>query len=558
MPVELTWQELALGKKLAVLELIPLEWRLPQPIPTAKSQKDVTGAYVQQYLEDWEIEITESDAVRIVEQTSSGNWTVTKVVTAFCHRAALAHQLTNCLHEIFFDQAIADAKLLDEKFASGAGPVGPLYGLPVSFKDQFHVHGVETTMGYVGWIDTFEGIKGTGKEKTTESELVREIRLLGGVPFCKTSLPHTVMSMETWNHIVGSTLNPHNRLMSTGGSSGGEGALIAMRGSPIGFGTDIGGSIRIPAAFNGLFGIRPSFGRLPYVGAANSMPGQNTIPSVCGPLAPTARSIKLMMQAALTQEPWLHDPAVVEMPWREELAKLSTDQKLTFGLYSSDGDVNPLPPVKRAMEKMKALILEMGHEIIEWNPPSHARAYKLAFEAFTSDGGIDIHHHIGLSGETLQPRIEEFYGKKAVPAKTVDALHRINLDVAAYRKEYMDYWNSTSALTKTGKPVDAILAPVAPFPALEFGKSAIVAYTPWVNTLDYTAVVVPVTTTDSTIDKFETEYTPLNDSDRIVWEEYDPEASNGTPVAVQLVGRRLQEEKMIALAELFESALASK
>jgi amidase len=62
----------------------------------------------------------------------------------------------------------------------------------MSFKDQFHVRGVETTMGYVGWIDSFEGIKGTGKERVFESELVREARALGAIPFCKTSLPHTV------------------------------------------------------------------------------------------------------------------------------------------------------------------------------------------------------------------------------------------------------------------------------------------------------------------------------------------------------------------------------
>lgn len=99
-------------------------------------------------------------------------------------------------------------------------------------------------MGYVGWIDTFEGVKGTGKENNVDSELVREAKALGAVPFCKTSLPHTVMSGVTGNNIVGFTLNPSNRLVSCGGSSGGEGALISMRGSPIGFGTDIGGSIR--------------------------------------------------------------------------------------------------------------------------------------------------------------------------------------------------------------------------------------------------------------------------------------------------------------------------
>jgi amidase len=238
-----TWQEAAAAKKQAVLDLIPSEWRILEPIPSPQEQKDVTK-YVEQFLTKDEIAITNSDAVHIVEQTSAGTWATVDVVTAFCHRSALAHQLTHCLHEIFFEQAITVARKMDEEFETTKEPRGPLHGLPMSFKDQFHIKGVETTMGYVGWINTFEGVKGTGKEKVIESELVREVRALGAIPFCKTSLPHTVMAMETWNNIVGYTLNPHNRLMTCGGSSGGEGALIGMKGSPLGIGTDVGGSIR--------------------------------------------------------------------------------------------------------------------------------------------------------------------------------------------------------------------------------------------------------------------------------------------------------------------------
>ncbi len=186
------------------------------------------------------------------------------------------------MHETFFDVAIQDAKHLDKYFATEKGPIGPLHGLPVSLKDQFHVRSVETTMGYTGWIGTFMGKKGTGQERVFESEMVRELRALGAVLYCKTSVPHSLMSGETVNNIIGYTTNPKNRNLSSGGSSGGEGALVGLKGSPVGFGTDIGGSIRIPAAFNGLYGIRPSSGRLPYEGMANSMDGQNSILSVVG------------------------------------------------------------------------------------------------------------------------------------------------------------------------------------------------------------------------------------------------------------------------------------
>ncbi len=179
----------------------------------------------------------------------------------------------NCLHEIFFDAAISDAQKLDDYYAEHKTPIGPLHGLPVSLKDQFHVRGVETTLGYLGWIGTFEGRHGTGKERVYESEMVRELRNLGAILYCKTSVPHTLMMGETINNIIGYTFNPKNRNLASGGSSGG--ALIGLKGSPIGFGTDIGGSIRIPAGFNGLYGIKPSHGRMPYEGMANSMVSVN-------------------------------------------------------------------------------------------------------------------------------------------------------------------------------------------------------------------------------------------------------------------------------------------
>lgn len=109
------------------------------------------------------------------------------------------------------------------------------------------------------------------------------------------------------------------------------------------------------------------------------MPGQNTIPSVCGPLAKTPGSLKLIVQSVLSQEPWLYDPAVVELPWREELTLAGPlgSSKLTFGLCMNDGLINPQPPVKRALETFRKLVVEMGHDVIEWNPPSHQKAVEI-------------------------------------------------------------------------------------------------------------------------------------------------------------------------------------
>jgi amidase len=274
------------------------------------------------------------------------------------------------LHEILFDAAIEQAKELDAYFKKHGRPLGPLHGLPVSLKDQFHIKGVDTSMGYVGWVGTFQGIKDDPRRGMFESELVRELRELGAVLHCKTSVPTSLMIGETINNLIGYTWNPTNRLLSSGGSSGGEGALIALRGSPAGFGTDIGGSVRIPAAFNGLYGVRPSAGRVPYEGAANSMDGQNSILSVVGPLATSARAIRLLFQSVLSTSPWLHDPLAVELPWRHDLEKevLSLTTKsgpggLAFGIMRDDGVVRPQPPVARALLIVESLLTKLGHKV---------------------------------------------------------------------------------------------------------------------------------------------------------------------------------------------------
>ncbi|KAI4640552.1 uncharacterized protein J4E78_010575 [Alternaria triticimaculans] len=547
-----TWEETASKKREAILAAIPSEWRL-EKLPSVEEQVDVTD-YVKQYFSKQELDITESSADVIAKTVAEGKWTAEEVTRAFCHRAAVAHQLLSCLHEIFFDAAIRDAKELDAYYAKHKKTTGPLHGVPISLKDQFHVKDVETSMGYVGWIGTFEGKKGTGKEKVFESEMVKMLRKAGAVLYCKTSVPHTLMSGETINNIIGFTLNPKNRNLTAGGSSGGEGALIGMRGSPLGFGTDIGGSIRIPAAFNGLYGIRPSTGRLPYEGMANSMDGQNTVLSVVGPLATNAASLRLACQALLEQNPWLHDPLVHEIPWRPaQEAEVKSVKKLSFGLLMTDGVVNPTPPVRRAIETVVEALRSAGHEVIDWTPPSHRTINDVGFRPWIYDAGKDVKSAFALSGEPMAPQVTFYQGvEKEFSATDIAAT---NVELRSLKKEYMEYWNSTVDKTSTGRPVDAVICPLAPFPAARRERFKYYGYSTWVNALDYTSVVVPVTTVDKGVDVKEEGFKALDEQDKSIQDDYDPEIYDGAHVSVQLVGRRLQEEKMIAVAELVGSVL---
>lgn len=571
------WKATATQKRESVLALIPKEWRIPPP-PPAESQRDVTGNYIQQYLTPKEIEITESTATSIVQKATTGAWTALEIAQAFCHRAAVAHQLTNCLHEIFFEQAYASARQLDAHLQAHGQPVGPLHGLPVSLKDQFHVRDVETHMGYVGWIGTFQGVRGTGKERTFESEMVRELRALGAVLYVKTSVPHTLMCGETVNNIVGYTTNPRNRHLSSGGSSGGEGALIALHGSPLGFGTDIGGSIRIPAAFNGLYGLRPSTGRLPYEGMANSWDGAPGVLSVVGPLAPNVEALKLATQSLLSKSPWLHDPLVHEIPWRSEqeetIMQLARTKKLCFGVLRSDGTCSLQPPVKRALEEVVKTVERLGHKVVDWTPPAglHAKLLDIINKCWSFDGSKHAFDTFALSGESPAPQV------LVSSAEQYDAtqIAEVMVQKRDACKEYMEYWNATVGETGTDRPVDAVISPVAPFAAARPAGNTYYGYTTWVNLLDYTSVVVPVTTVDKNIDTADPAFQPLSDTDQKTHDlcefanilQYlhsanadnlidDAEIYDGAHVSIQLVGRRLQEEKMLALASYVSNALHS-
>lgn len=269
---------------------------------------------------------------------------------------------TNCLHETAFPAALASAASLDAHFTAHGTPLGPLHGLPVSLKDQFHVRDLDTSMGYVGWLGTHQGEPRDAP--VPESVLVTSLRALGAVIYVKTAVPHTLMCGETVNNIIGAVPAPANRAgLSAGGSSGGEGALIALRGSPLGWGTDIGGSVRIPAAFNGLCGLRTSTGRMPYGGVANSLDGQNSVLSIVGPLARDVGALEVGVRAVLGAAPWEVDPAVVEMPWREGVAGEVRGRKLVFGVLRDDGVVGVTPPVRRAVEEVVERVRAVGHEV---------------------------------------------------------------------------------------------------------------------------------------------------------------------------------------------------
>ncbi|KJK93078.1 Acetamidase [Metarhizium anisopliae BRIP 53284] len=534
----MTWQDLAANKKAHVSDAIPPEWRL-KTTPSTDSVMSVPKE--SGILTDQELAITESSAADLVKDLASGKLSSVAVTTAFCKRAALAQQLVNCLHDFLPAFALARARYCDEYLDKHKKPIGPLHGLPISLKDQARIKGFETTMGYAGWI---------GKIDQHNSVLVDLLDKAGAVFYVKTSVPQSLMVCETINNVFGRTLNPRNKNWSSGGSSGGEGAIIGFRGSVIGVGTDIGGSIRTPAAFNFLYGLRPSHGRLPYARMANSMEGQETIHSVCGPLAHSVGDLRLFTTAVLEQQPWNFDSKVVPMPWRQGeadavKAKVSAGG-LTLGYYSCDGNVLPHPPVLRAVQTVVDKLKGAGHAVLPWEPYKHPYAVDLANRVYASDGGADIHSALKLSGEPAIPNINDLVNP-SLEKLDINEVWQCQLDKWNYQMEYLAAIREFEA--KTGRELDAIIAPVPATAAILHNQFKYYGYATVINVLDFTSVVVPVTFADKNIDVKTAGFTPLTDLDATVQEGYDPEAYHGAPAAVQIFGRRFTEERVMAIAE---------
>lgn len=461
------WTEIAAAKRLQRDQKIPEKWRIPSKLMPAEDEQDVQNwPMTSGFFTPKELAITETTASEVVQKIASVEWTAVEVMEATCKKASVAQQLINCITEIYFEEAIARAKELDDVFAKTGKTVGPLHGLPISFKDQFNIKGLDTSVGYVSW---------SNKPATEDSTLVTILCAAGAIPFVKTNIPATLMMGESVNNVFGRTRNPRNRNLTTGGSSGGESALVTFRASFLGVGTDIGGSIRHPCSFTGLYGLRPSHGRVSYQRAANTYLGQEAVRSCAGPMCRSPDDIRLFMSAIASQKPWLYDPQAVPIPWRTEEETLP--KKLCFGFGMGDGNVTPTPPLRRAMEITKAALLAAGHEVIDYIPTELPESMEIITKMWSADGGEEFQRDTDASGEPLHPHVESWLGHSAkAKPMTVFETWQNQHRRALLQTAWLERWQASKTLTSTGRPIDGLIMPSTPFPAIRHDGGYPVSY----------------------------------------------------------------------------------
>lgn len=539
------WEDAAQLKRTSVTNSIPSKW-VNETIKDdmIKAGFSNTKAYLDSILPEDEVAITELTVLELQAKIASGELMAANVANAYCHRAALAHQILNCCSEIFFDKALETAKKLDEYFAKTGTVAGKLHGIPISLKDQVDLPGLDSSIGYVALLN---------KPKTEMSLLAEYLQKEGAVFYVKTTVPMAMLAPQTDSNIFGYSYNALNLQLSTGGSSGGEGALIGAGASPLGFGTDIGGSIRIPSAFQGLYGLRPTSNRISYLRVSNSYSGQTSMPSVIGPMARSLADIEYITKLIFNGKLWKSDPKVAPVPFSDNSSiKL---EKLTYGLWKFDGMVRPHPPIQRALEETAKCLRAQGHEIVDIQLPNVDKIYETTMDIFTADKGREVLEMCKESGEPVVPAVKTFVCSK--PGESpIDVNEWWDLCNRQYecQVEFYKFWEETASVTESGRPIDAIICPVWPFSAFFPGNHDSLNYSCPFNLLDCASVVVPVNKVDEKLDPFDPKYVPLNGSDEDVYKAYKPELFDGMPVCIQVVGKKFEDEKVLAAATAVDYA----
>lgn len=478
------WQAKVARKQDVLRSKIPEAWLVPHSVtsqlqyPLEDHPNRLIGLDIVRktgLLTDRELSITQDFSVStLLERLASGAFTAVEVTVAFSKRASIAGQLTNCLTETYFDQALKRAEALDELRSQGK-LAGPLHGLPISLKDSFQIVGSEATIGYVSYLD---------RMAENDSPMVELLTEQGAILFVKTNIPMTLMTADSHNNIFGRTLNPHNTALTAGGSSGGEGALVAFRGSPVGVGTDVAGSIRIPALCDGVYGFKPTADRVPYGGQAKpSDEGTNSFRAAAGPLSNDLDGIKLWIKTVLDAEPARYDSSVLDVPWRQVQSK----SKMRFGLLEADPMYPLQPPIQRIMREAARLLEAEGHEIVllPANETRTDQAVEISFAMFMQmgDGGARIQ----ASGEPLVPSVAAtLAGAGKLPQNHVgdlssdlDSFRRLAALTSkrtAYQEAWRRLWNKYA--------LDAVIAPAAQNTAVMHDNFLVPAYTTLLNCLD--------------------------------------------------------------------------
>jgi fatty acid amide hydrolase len=433
---------------------------------------------------------TELGAVELARAIAEQRLTSVEIVERYISRIQQVNPDLNAVVFERFDAARREAREADRRVCSG-GLLPPLHGVPVTVKECIDLAGSPSTFG----------IDGRSTQQQTDAAVVSRIRDAGAIVLAKTNVSQLLAFVETDNPVFGRTHHPMNKERSCGGSSGGEAALVAARGSPLGFGTDFGGSIRIPAAFCGLVGFKPTAGRCLDQGRVAVPQGQRAIASQIGVLAQRVDDVALGLRIAIGEGDDQRGPLA-------SLAEVDV-ASLRIVVHEDDGVLAPCPAARRALHEATATLTRLGAKVVTLDLPDRQLAQHLFTRIASSDRLAHIRRSLGRS--RLDPRIKQMLVASTAPAWLMAALlkltrrHKVLRELASLSDGSADeYFRMAGELAQLRADAlaamsgaDIVLSPAVALPAIRHGATAELStlgtYTTYWNTLGWPAGVVPIT-----------------------------------------------------------------
>lgn len=453
-------------------------------------------------------ELIYSSAATLARSIRDKKVSALEVVEAHLRRIEEVNPRLNAVVQPAADRARAEARESDEALARGEVK-GPLHGVPMTIKDSLDTVGIISTGGTQGRASYIP---------EADSTVVARLRSAGAILLGKTNTPELTLAGETNNLIYGQTNNPYDLSKTPGGSSGGAAAIIAAGGSPLDMGSDTGGSIRLPAHFCGIAGLKPNSGRVPRTGHIVPF-GLGAIDSLTqnGPLARYVEDLKLTLPIIAGVDSW--DPAIVPMPLGDPEA---VDLKsLRVAVHTNNGIMKPTPETADAVNRAALALEDIGIAVQEDLPEAIVGSAELSNSRSGADGRAWVRRLLDRAGTTeVHPWLQ----------KRLDESEPMEISKFTALLEEVDRFRS--AMHTFMQNYDVILCPVCAFAAQPHGSTLGeeaqkgFSYTGTYNITGWPAAVVRGGT-----------------------------SSEGLPIGVQIVARPWREDVALAVAQYLETAL---
>jgi Asp-tRNA(Asn)/Glu-tRNA(Gln) amidotransferase A subunit family amidase len=401
----------------------------------------------------------------------------------------------------------AEAAVIAQQF------LGPLHGVPISIKSSIDVAGMKCEAGTrlrAGYI------------ATQDAPLVERLRRAGAIVLGVTNTPELLMAWETDNLLYGRTNSPWDLERTPGGSSGGEAAAIASGMSAGGVGSDGGGSIRVPAHFSGICGLKPTPGRIPSTGHFPPSGGPFALLGVVGPMARTVADLKVLFEVMQGPDDGDTCAAPVSVRWPQD----EQTRRLTIGYFEDDGRTPVSPEIRQAVRTAAEALSRAGFRVEPFRPEGLEEARVLWKKFFVKTGGMLIGPMFAGREQDANPILKQFLEwSSAEPSLSGPAV--------------IDAWIRRDTLRANVlhqmRKYPILICPPAAVPAFRHGERSWTiegktveyldawSYTEWFNLLGNPAAVVPVS-----------------------------HSADGLPVGVQIVGRPWEEEQVLSVAAVLE------